>query len=185
MSVHRDTDAPAECFTERWSRRKQEAGGEGSGHPVQSRSTEEEATTEPIPALTDEDMPPLESLDEHSDYAAFLSPGVSEALRAKALRKLFQLPGLHLPDGLDDYDDDFTRFSGLGNTITHEMRRMLDRELKDAGRVQPAQPQSDDQVTTEQTPASECIPAEDRQQSQTLATAQSDHDNETMDRSIE
>ena len=152
MGVHRDTDTPAEGFAERWSRRKLEAGGEGSEEAVQDRLPEEETTTEPIPALTDEDMPPLESLDEHSDYAAFLSPGVSEALRAKALRKLFQLPGLHLPDGLDDYDDDFTRFSGLGNTITQEMRRMLDRELKDAEQVQTTEQQPGEQAATEQTP---------------------------------
>jgi hypothetical protein len=82
--------------------------------------------------LTDEDMPPLDALDENSDYAAFMSPGISETLRKQALRKLFHLPGLHVSDGLDDYDEDFSRFAGLGNVITHEMKRMLEREWKAA-----------------------------------------------------
>ena len=36
----------------------------------------------------DADMPPIESLDAESDYTGFLSPGVSDALRQAALRKL-------------------------------------------------------------------------------------------------
>ena len=82
--------------------------------------------------VTDADMPPLDSLDDKSDYAAFMSPGVSEQLRAQALRKLFHLPGFHLPDGLDDYDDDFTQFAKLGDIVTHEMERMLLRENQTA-----------------------------------------------------
>ena len=82
--------------------------------------------------LTDDDMPPLDSLDENSDYAAFMSPGISETLRRQALRKLFHLPGVHVPDGLDDYDEDFSRFAGLGDVVTHEMKRMLEREWKAA-----------------------------------------------------
>jgi hypothetical protein len=132
VSVRRDTESEpsAESFAERWSRRKQAAGEEEAGQTAQASLPEAEVA--PAPPLTDEDMPPLESLDERSDYAAFLSPGVSEQLRAQALRKLFKLPGMHLPDGLDDYDDDFTQFADLGKTITHEMQRMLDRELQAA-----------------------------------------------------
>jgi Protein of unknown function (DUF3306) len=134
VSVHRDTESEpsAEGFAERWSRRKQEAGrdeAEAEAQPVQTPL----AATEPARELTDDDMPPVDSLDEHSDFGAFLSPGVSEQLRTLALRKLFRLPGMHLRDGLDDYDDDFTQFRELGNTITHEMRRMLERELQRSG----------------------------------------------------
>lgn len=132
MSVHRDTesDTPAEGFADRWSRRKQ-AVAESQTESAQADVAHADVDTPPPASLTDEDMPPLETLDKDSDYAAFLSPGVSEALRTRALRKLFQLPGLSVPDGLDDYDDDFTRFAGLGKTITHEMRRMLERQLQD------------------------------------------------------
>ncbi len=77
---------------------------------------------EPRPALTDTDMPPLESLDENSDYSGFLSPGVSDRLRKVALRKLFSSAGFNVRDGLDDYDDDYTSFLPLGDTVTADMR---------------------------------------------------------------
>jgi len=129
-----------EGFLARWSRHKQ-AGYRNQEHP--SAAGPQSLPGEPPPAddpqqatpqrqLADADMPPVDSLDEKSDYAAFMSPGVSEPLRAKALRKLFHLPGLHVPDGLDDYDDDFTQFAKLGDIITHEMERMLVRERQAA-----------------------------------------------------
>lgn len=184
MSVHRDTepDPPAEGFAERWSRRKQEVGREDTQRPVQTQLPETEAATEPVPALTDDDMPPVESLDERSDYAAFLSPGISEQLRAQALRKLFKLPGMHLPDGLDDYDDDFTQFTELGKTITHEMQRMLNRQLAADEHIQNAEVQASEQTTAESTVTSEDIPAEDEQQAQARATPAQAGDDETSDR---
>lgn len=131
-----------EDFLARWSRRKQ-AGYQSREHP--SAPGPQTGADEPLAAddlqqataqreVTDADMPPVDSLDETSDYAAFMSPGVSEKLRAQALHKLFHLPGLHVPDGLDDYDDDFTQFAKLGDIVTHEMQRMLarDRQAADA-----------------------------------------------------
>ena len=120
-------------------------------------------------------MPPVDSLDERSDYAAFLSPGVSEHLRAQALRKLFKLPGMHLPDGLDDYDDDFTQFADLGKTITHEMQRMLNRELMADNADDNAEMQTEPQVTAEPVAPSEDLPIEEEQQ--TTASLQADDDN--------
>ncbi len=35
-----------------------------------------------------------------------------------------------MTDGLNDYDEDYTRFAGLGNVVTQEMKRMLQRELE-------------------------------------------------------
>ena len=32
-------------------------------------------------------------------------------------------------DGLNDYDEDYTAFAGLGNVVTQEMKRVLKREL--------------------------------------------------------
>ena len=129
-----------EGFLARWSRRKQ-AGYRNHEHPSapgpQTVSGDPPAAddlqhTMPQREVTDADMPPLDSLDDKSDYAAFMSPGVSEQLRAQALRKLFHLPGFHLPDGLDDYDDDFSQFAKLGDIVTHEMERMLLREKQTA-----------------------------------------------------
>ena len=141
---HRSDDD--EGFLARWSRRKQ-AGYRNQEHPStpgpQSWSGDPLAADDlqqstPQREVTDADMPPLDSLDEKSDYAAFMSPGVSEKLRAQALRKLFHLPGFHLPDGLDDYDDDFTQFATLGDIVTREMERMLVRERQVADMTEAA-----------------------------------------------
>ncbi len=72
------------------------------------------------PLLTDADMPSVASLDAASDFSGFMSPGVSEELRRLALRKLFALPNFKVRDGLDDYDDDFTVFEPLGDTVTND-----------------------------------------------------------------
>ena len=78
--------------------------------------------------LTDDDMPPIESLNADSDYSGFMSPKVSETLRRQALNKLFHLPNYNITDGLNDYDEDYTSFTKLGNVITHEMKRMMELE---------------------------------------------------------
>ncbi|HSS63664.1 MAG TPA: DUF3306 domain-containing protein, partial [Gammaproteobacteria bacterium] len=82
-------------FLRRWSSRKRRARrGEVEESPAVKPAEETEAVNadepaEPERVLNDEDMPPLESLNEDSDYSGFLSPGVSESLRKLALRKMF------------------------------------------------------------------------------------------------
>lgn len=75
-----------------------------------------------IAPLTDDDMPALDSLDESSDFSGFMSSGVSDRLRKQALRKLFSSAGFNVRDGLDDYDEDFTNFEGLGDIVTSDMK---------------------------------------------------------------
>ena len=145
MGDSRDTDTldqPGEGngdedFLSRWSRRKQ-AVGQGDTQPAampaaadrQSREAVAEVGEDQRPELTDADMPPLDSLDSDSDFSLFMSPGVSEQLRAQALHKLFHLPAFNVTDGLNDYDEDYTQFAGLGGVVTHEMKRLLKRELE-------------------------------------------------------
>ena len=156
-----------EGFLARWSRRKQ-AGYRNHEHPSapgpQTWSGEPPAAddlqqTTPQRELTDADMPPVDSLDEKSDFAVFMSPGVSELLRAQALRKLFHLPGFHVPDGLDDYDDDFTQFTKLGDIVTREMERMLLRERQAADATEaasePAQVDVESEADAEQNDAAD------------------------------
>lgn len=117
----------------RWSRRKLEAAGTDQlAPPPISEATEEQGVGADIaaeePVLTDDDMPPIESLTEDSDYSVFLSPKVSEALRQQALQKLFRTTRFNVCDGLDDYAEDFTQFAGLGDIVTHEMRHLLERQ---------------------------------------------------------
>ncbi len=106
------TQDSKESTLQRWSRRKQEAVQETRAAEQASPIDNEaslgtaapiETEAESSPALTDADMPPIESLDEDSDYSAFMSEGVSDELRNLALRKLFKAPVFNIRDGLDEY----------------------------------------------------------------------------------
>lgn len=123
-----------EAFLSRWSRRKLESGETDAGHeiPVRAPTTQEDQTAdqEMERVLTDEDMPPLEELGEESDYSAFLSPGVSEKLRATALRRLFRSAKFNICDGLDDYAEDYSKFAPLGDVVTADMRHRVERAMK-------------------------------------------------------
>ena len=72
--------------------------------------------------LTDDDMPPLETLHANSDYSGFFNKGVSPELKRKALQHLFRMPKFNIRDGLNDYDEDYTQFEPLGDTVTSDMR---------------------------------------------------------------
>lgn len=122
---------PEEKFLHRWSQRKHEARtSAGEIVPAAPVSATEPGAPAPAKVLTDADMPPLESLDENSDYSLFMSSGVSEALRRQALRKLFLLPSINQRCPLDSEYYDCRNLEPLGNIITHEMREELEREAQ-------------------------------------------------------
>ena len=154
VSTENGAGLDAEGPLRRWARRKREAArdrmpaeparrrderGDGPGPAGEVRESTQGAS-EPVAVeekvLTDEDMPPLASLDENSDYSGFLSPGVSEALRRRALRKLFSSAVFNVPDGLDDYDDDFTSFAALGDIVTSDMKHQAEMEAERAKQAQ-------------------------------------------------
>ena len=61
------------------------------------------------PEVAAEELPDIDSLDKTSDFSVFLKEGVPEAIRRKALRRLWRLdPVLANLDGLNDYDEDFS-----------------------------------------------------------------------------
>ena len=154
VSTETVADLDAEGPLRRWARRKREVAREKNeadearrrdeprDAPEAAGESRESTDDGPAPAvveekvLTDEDMPPLGSLDENSDYSGFLSPGVSEALRRRALRKLFSSAAFNIPDGLDDYDDDFTSFAALGDIVTSDMKHQAEMEAKRAEQAQ-------------------------------------------------
>ena len=117
-------------FYARWSRRKLESKTD-SDIVEESVSSEQNADEEPaVPALTDADMPALETLHDDSDYSGFLSPKVSDKLREVALRKLFNGKACNIVDGLDDYDDDFITALPLGDIVTADMRHQAEVKLE-------------------------------------------------------
>lgn len=134
-----------EGFVSRWSRLKRSSESAPPSVAVHPEESEPPGAREE--PLTDADMPPLESLDETSDYSGFLSEQVSEALRRQALQKLFHLEAFNVCDGLDDYADDFTSFAKLGDIITADMRHQLamaEERLKAALDSEPAAPATAD-----------------------------------------
>ena len=155
----------AEGPLRRWARRKREVAREKKAEDEARRRGESPDPSDaahgggastvgaPEPAvaeeeiLTDADMPPLDSLDDDSDYSGFLSSGVSEELRRRALRKLFSSAVFNIPDGLDDYDDDFTTFAALGDIVTADMRHQAEME---AERARQARAESEAAATTEE-----------------------------------
>jgi hypothetical protein len=121
-------------FYRRWSEKKR-----ASRQPLVESSENLEEEYQP----GDEDMPPLESLDENADYSGFLSPKVSEPLRQLALRKLFHSAAFNVCDGLDDYDEDFTCFEKLGHVMTADLRHRLELEAKKQKEKQQHEPQGE------------------------------------------
>ena len=140
-----------EGFLDRWSRRKQ---ADRLPEPAATEAMEQQAVPavdeDPAQELTDADMPPIDSLDGDSDFSVFMSPGVSEELRTEALQKLFHQPEFNVTDGLNDYDEDYTSFAGLGTLVTREMKRMLKRELKrELEAEQASDPTPEEEASTE------------------------------------
>jgi hypothetical protein len=82
------------------------------------------------PVLTDEDMPPIDSLHEDSDFSGFMSSGVSDKLRNMALKKMFNAPEFNIRDGLDEYDEDYTFFEKLGDIVTCDMKHQVEMQEK-------------------------------------------------------
>jgi len=108
-----------EGFSSRWSRRKRETQvGEqakllipdDSGQ-VPARAGEPSASVPDsnLAETTPPDVPDPDTLNESADFSVFLKDGVPEALRRRALRRLWRLnPVFANLDGLNDYDDDYT-----------------------------------------------------------------------------
>ena len=99
-----------ETFLSRWARRKAEPETpEPELQPPPAEAEEKGELTEAEQQALIESLPDIESLDEKSDFSAFMQKGVPEVLQRRALRKLWRLNPVfaHL-DGLNDYDDDFT-----------------------------------------------------------------------------
>lgn len=171
-----------EGFLQRWSRRKHQAArgkleaedlapGDGDGDDSVDTTTvdvvadpavqpDAAATVEPEPP-GDDDMPPLESIDEGGSVKDFFSPNVSEGLRRSALRRLWRQPEFLAEDLLDDYARDYSKREPLGNIVTAEMRyraeqlrQRMERKLKE-GLAETDEDVAPDRLHTERVAATE------------------------------
>jgi len=134
-----------ERFLARWSRRK----GDEREHARSPADEVDEAADAPEsgeqPAeIAAEDLPDIDSLHKDSDFTVFMQDGVPEALKRRALRKLWTTdPVLANVDGLNDYDGDYAtllekgaeamrRFAATGNE-TGRPAAVIAAEEIDAG----------------------------------------------------
>jgi hypothetical protein len=127
------SDRDGENFLTRWARLKRES---GEARPTPEPHSEEEtaarpdeAEERPAHAAETTDRPgdgasvartavpsevnfadvDFDALDINSDYTRFMQPGVPDAIRQKALRRLWVSdPVLAMPDALNDYMGDYT-----------------------------------------------------------------------------
>ncbi len=129
-------NTPTENLAARWSRRKLESRQkEGVEDPAPEQidneilpSPEKPTDTEAEAPKTDADMPDLGSLKSDDSYSDFLSEGVSKTLRSQALKQLFHLSHFNITDKLDDYDEDYSVFEPLGDTVSDHLKQWLDRD---------------------------------------------------------
>ncbi len=112
-------EGSGEGFSSRWSRRKRDARVKEPVEPL-APGGPEKAPAQPVALAAGEtsgsspgpevpDLPDPDTLDADADFTVFLKEGVPEALRRRALRRLWRLnPVFANLDGLNDYDDDYT-----------------------------------------------------------------------------
>ncbi len=86
-----------------------------------------ENPTELDPPQTHSDSPTDTQLLEqvHTNMAGDQAQAISSEFKKQALKAMFRQSEFNHLDGLNDYDEDFTSFSGLGNLVTEQMQRMM------------------------------------------------------------
>ncbi len=126
-----------DSFASRWSRRKQARRRE-TREPDKAQvapKAPDDAAPAPCESTASDELvaalPDVETLTEESDFTVFFQQGVPEALRRKALSRLWRLnPVFANLDGLNDYDEDFTlatsALQGVVKTVYQVGKGMVD-----------------------------------------------------------
>lgn len=109
------TEKDNDGFLTRWSRRKSmesetnDSVDSNKKEVDQAETKDSTTTTEPEPI----------------DIPIWQQEGVEPDKKRQALTALFKQDEFKDVDHMNEYDEDFTRFSGLGDTVTEEMKRMV------------------------------------------------------------
>jgi len=98
-------------FISRWSRRKIT--------PEDNKQEERQGAV--IPDSVEND----DGKARDSELPLWQQDNVDADIKQQALSALFKQPEFNDVDNLNEYDEDFTSFSGLGDIVTQEMKRML------------------------------------------------------------
>lgn len=68
----------------------------------------------------------LPACPEHQkEIPVWRQQDIAPEIKKQALQALFRQPQINCLDGLNDYDEDFTRFDELGELVTEQMQRMM------------------------------------------------------------
>lgn len=117
---------------ERWSRRKRGLDAEPTSHaaaettpaapPPDESAPVDEPAAHDADAPLDDTLPDPESLPPGSDFSRYLQEGVSQVLRRRALRRLWQAEHYQVRDGLDDYDGDYSQLEPMAREVAEQLR---------------------------------------------------------------
>lgn len=95
---------------------------------VEAATDEQETSALPPPGSLDHTLPDPDTLPAGSDFSAFMVPGVSAALRRRALRRLWATGNYNVRDGLDDYDADYTQqLKPMASELAGKLRRWANK----------------------------------------------------------
>jgi Protein of unknown function (DUF3306) len=128
-----------DSFVARWSRRKLRAREDAPAAMVEKSRLVQPAAEAPVSdasgavsaapvtnvpqAMSQGNLPAVESLTPDSDFSPFMKPEVDAHLRNQALKTLFRDPGFNVMDRLDTYIDDYSK----SDPIPEEMLRQLNQ----------------------------------------------------------
>ena len=115
-----------EGLLSRWSRRKLD----------KTDDVTPEVVVEPLLEKDGGSLPLWQQKDVDSDS------------KREALTNLFRQPEFNDVDHMNEYDEDFTQFSGLGDIVTQEMKRMV-RVVEERTRPEETLIASDESPSTE------------------------------------
>jgi hypothetical protein len=132
-----------EAFLSRWSRRKLETRQPEPGPAKDAAAEQSPASSLPVAgqaAAAPVELPSVDSLQGiASEYKEFLKPGVDDALKRAALKKLFHDPHFHFAnmDKLDTYIDDYSIEDPIPEAMLRGLNQakslfLFDEEKKEA-----------------------------------------------------
>jgi len=105
----------------------------------------------PLPGSLDHTLPDPDHLPAGSDFSAFMAPGVSAALRRRALKRLWATGNYNVRDGLDDYDADYRQLlKPMATELAGKLRRWANKAEEAVDRPAEADDENiaDDDTTT-------------------------------------
>jgi hypothetical protein len=127
-----------ESVLSRWSRRK-----------LDKQTVTEHQQTSPVPQ-TPEPVPTAEQpIVDDAALPIWQQLNVDPDVKRSALAKLFRQPEFNVVDRMNEYDEDFTQFKGIGNIVTQQMKHMVrlaEQKTKPKPGEEPTRPPSLDNM---------------------------------------